>query len=102
MYFWNIEHRRDIPDPGRNPYMSEELWNNIRKVKTEGLLNIANMTSGQWYKVLLENNITMQEDENGRRSLKPCRAELRHPDVDWEQSWQLASLKALTSEDQTF
>ena len=102
MYFWNIEQRRDIPDPGRNPYMSEELWNNIRKVKTEGLLNMANMTSGQWYKVLLENNITMQEDENGRRSLKPCRAELHHPDVDWEQSWQLASLKALTSEDQTF
>ena len=44
----------------------------------------------------------MQEDENGIRSLKLCRVELNHPEVDWQLSWQLASMKNLTSEDQTF
>ena len=102
LYLWHIEQKRDIPDPGRMPYMSEDLWENIKRVKAEGLLNIANMSSGQWYKAFLENNITMEEDENGKRSTKNCKVELAHPEVDWQQSWHLASQKDLSSEDQTF
>ena len=51
---------------------------------------------------LLENNVTMLEDSNGKRSLTPRRSELTHPEADWQLSWQLASMKALTSEEQTF
>ena len=102
LYLWNVQEMRNSPEPLNLPYMSEELWQNIRRVKAEGLMNMSKLTSGQWYKLFLENNVTMQHDSNDQRSLKPCRAELANPDVDWEQSWQLACLPGLSSEDQTF
>ena len=58
-YLWHVEERREIPDPGRNSYLNEEFWTNIRRVKDEGLLYMARMTTGQWYTVFLENNITL-------------------------------------------
>ena len=102
LYLWKVEENRDIPDPGKNPFMTEELWSNIKRVKEEGLLNIGKMTTGQWYRALLENNITMQVDADGRSSLRPCKVEIANPRVDWAQTWQLASLRDLSSEDQTF
>ena len=47
LYLWQVEDRRDIPDPGRNPYMTEELWAIIRHVKDEGLLNMSRMITGE-------------------------------------------------------
>ena len=38
---WNVEERRDIPNPVKIPYMSEEVWDSIRQVKTEELLNLS-------------------------------------------------------------
>ena len=51
----------DIPDPGKHPYLSEVLPL-IREVKDEGLLNLSSLKSGDWYKVLMENRITMETD----------------------------------------
>ena len=102
LYLQQMEDRRDIPDPGRNPYMTEELWSIIRHVKDEGLLNMSRMITGEYYRALLENNITMPFDDNGRSSLKPCKAELVNPGVDWQRTWHLASHSRLSSEDQTF
>ena len=81
LYHWHIEDRRDIPPPAVNPYLSEELFINIKLVKEEGLLNIRTMSSGVWYRVLLENNVTMIPSHQST-SLKPCRAELANPQVD--------------------
>ena len=67
MFQWHIEATREIPPPIKNPYLCENLFSNIKKVKEEGLLNIATMSSGAWYRVLLENNITMHMDENNVR-----------------------------------
>ena len=44
----------------------------------------------------------MPFDDNGRSSLKPCKAELGNPGVDWQRTWHLASHSRLSSEDQTF
>ena len=44
----------------------------------------------------------MVSNNDGSESLKPCKAETNHPDVDWTQTWRLASLRGLSSEDQTF
>ena len=30
LYLWNVEERRDIPEPVKIPYMSEEVWDSIR------------------------------------------------------------------------
>ena len=102
LFKWNVEEVNNIPTPTKNPYMSEEMFSNIKLVRDEGLLKISKLSIGDWYKVLLENNITMITKENGTRAMKPCRVELNNPSVDWEVSWRLAVLPGLSSEDQTF
>ena len=67
---------------------------------SSGLLNISKMSSGDWYKVLVENNLTMVSAKD--RTLKPCKAELLNPAVNWEQTWSLACLGGLSSDDKTF
>ena len=62
--------------------MTEDMFSLIREVMEEGLLNISNMKSGTWYKVLVENKVTMQTEVNGTRALKPCRIEVKNPKVD--------------------
>ena len=49
----------------------------IREVKVEGLLDVAKMKSGDWYRVLLENKVIMEVKADGKRLFKPCRAELK-------------------------
>ena len=66
LFQWNVLLCRDIPDPGYYPYLTEDLFSLIREVKDEGLLN---MRSGMWYKVLVENKVTMQTEANGTRAL---------------------------------
>ena len=102
LYQWNVLNNRDIPNPGKHPYLTEDMFSLIQEVKEEGLLNLANMKSGTWYKVLMENKILMQTDVDGTRNLKPCRAELNNPLVDWDSVWALANIKGLDSTEQTF
>ena len=61
----------------------------IKQVKEEGLLNIKTMTSGMWYRVLMENNVT-HELSNSVRDLRPCKAETKHPEVNWNQTGSMA------------
>ena len=102
LYQWYILENHDIPNPGRHPYMTEDVLVLIKEVKDEGLLNLSHMKTGTWYRVLLEDKVIMQTDLNGRRSLIPCRAEVKHPDADWESIWALANLKGLNSVEHTF
>ena len=102
LFQWNILLNHDIPNPGKHPYLEEDMFSLIREVKEEGLLNLSNMKSGEWYRVLLENKILMKLEDDGKRSLKPCRAEVNNPHVDWDYSWKLANLKGLSSTEQTF
>ena len=102
LYLWHVESARNIPQPPMSTYLSEELFTNIRQVKEEGLLRVATLSIGSWYKVLIENNITMTSNNDVTSSLKPCKAEVNNPGVDWPLSWRLASLRGLSSDDQTF
>ena len=99
---WNVLLERDIPDPGKSPYLTEDMFQLIKEVKEEGLLNLSHMKSGTWYKVLLENKITMQSEPNGTRSMKPCKVEVRNPEVDWKSTWALANSKGLNPTEKTF
>ena len=54
-----------------------------------------------WYRVLLENHVT-HEVVKSRMRLKPCKAEIKNPEVDWEKVWPLAVTPGLPSELLTF
>ena len=71
-------------------------------VKNEGLLNLTNMSLGLWYKVLLENYITTEVNNNDVRIDKKCKVKRENPHLDWKRIWKLASIKGLESSHYTF
>ena len=102
LFRWHILQHRDIPNPGKSPYLTDDLFNLIREVKEEGALNLAHMKSGDWYRVLIENKVTMETDAEGRRILKPSKVESRNPDVDWPNTWSLTNMKGLNPTEKSF
>jgi hypothetical protein len=82
LYLWHIDGRRDISCPPKIPYYDEIFFAYIREVKEEGLLNVKTMIYCMWYRVLMENHVTHEHSESGQK-LQPCRAEVKHPDIEW-------------------
>ena len=68
----------------------------------ESSLSVGVLTEGQWYKLLIENYVTMEETETGEVRLKGCRVELLRPEIDWENGWRLARLQGLGTELSSF
>ena len=60
------------------------------------------MTERQWYRLLVEENVTMEESESGEQKYIACRVEIASPGTDWETSWRLARLPGLGPELSSF
>ena len=60
------------------------------------------MSSGDWYRVLVENLVTHSVDADGARLIKPCRVEINHPERDWEKIWKVVSTPGLPSNFSSF
>ena len=88
--------------PPLPPYFSITFFNSIRWVKENTPLNVAIMTTAQWYRVLLEQEVTMVEAENNTMEFIRSRTELASPGTDWELTWRRARLKGLGSEATSF
>ena len=93
---WNVYGDRSIPDPGKNPYYTVEMYNTIRRAGVEGN-NVEKMTGKEWYKFVLSSVIEEEEGE-----LIPCKTELMYPLHDWSRTWSLARLSGLSSNSMTF
>ena len=91
-----LGEQEGVPSPGLPPYYNKVFFNTIRKVHEKSPLNPVQMSVGQWYQYLLEETMTMVEDEEGRRTAKLCRVEELQPSVDWGRSFSLARLKGLS------
>ena len=97
LYRWHVLEDRSIKNPGNTPYYSQNFYSSIKQVVQEGLLNISGMTTKQWYRVLVENNVTMETIEDNRRVWSPIKCELNFPDIVWDKTWELAQLRGLDS-----
>ena len=95
------EHLLEDP-PSLPSYFSVSFFSTIRNVKENTPLNISTMTTAQWYRVLVEDNITMQEKEDKTREFIPSRAELASTNTDWPNTWRRARLKGLGTQASTF
>ena len=72
------------------PYLSQDLFNIIKKVKNESTLNITSLTEGDWSRLLTEDFVTTEINfDSGRKDFRPCKAELVSPTTDWSLSWSL-------------
>ena len=59
------------------PYLSEDLFAIIRKVRSQSTYNIVTMTEKDWSRILTENEVTMEINaESGLKVFWPCKAEL--------------------------
>ena len=102
LFRFHVLDDNSIPDPGFPPFYSKNFFQVIKKVHTESALNVCVMSEGQWYRLLLEDNVTMEEMENGQRKYIGCRVELASPETDWQTTWRLSRLPGLGSEHTSF
>ena len=96
LYKWYVEDRRDIVHPAQPPYYDDNFFATIKQVKDEGLLNLKTMSSGTWYRVLVEDNVTHRVANPGRE-LIPCRVEAKSQQLDWRRTWLLSATHGLPS-----
>ena len=99
LFRFHVMGENSLPDPGFTPYYDREFFDLISYYKNTSSLNIATMTTKQWYSVLLEDRVLMNPaTEVSAASLIPVRIETIHPDTDWTAVWKLARMKGLGSE----
>lgn len=84
------------------PYYSEAFFNSIKWVRENTPLRVETMATAQWYRVLLEKEVTMMEAEDQTMEFIKSRTELASPNTDWELTWGLARLRGLGSEATSF
>ena len=61
------------------------------------------MSTKQWYKVLLEENLTTEiKEETGMREPSLSRVERKSPEVDWGRTWGYLNTKGLGGEKMSF
>ena len=65
-------------------------------------LNVSNLSTKQWYKYLLERDVTMIFHDDLPPTLKACRTELVSPDTDWLSVWPRVRISCLRSEIMSF
>ena len=72
-------------------------------MKDKTPLNPLMMTIKEWYRFLLEKNVTMRElDQAGRSELIPFKVEMREPNVFWAESYRICRLRGLAPDDKSF
>ena len=72
-------------------------------MKDKTPLNPLMMTIKEWYRFLLEKNVTMRElDQAGRSELIPFKVEMREPNVCWSECYRICRLRGLAPDDISF
>ena len=103
LYRRNCLEDDTAPDLILPPYYSRDFFNIIKDVVQNSPLNPIHMSVNQWYRHLLETNVTMEKvDDEGRMVSKLCKVEEREPDTNWQLSYYLGRLKGLSPQIKSF
>jgi hypothetical protein len=102
LYRVNVLNDDSIPVPHLPPYYPATFFNVIRQAKQNTPMNVTTMSTAEWYRLLVEQEITMHQPINSPMEYITCRSELASPDTDWESSWRRARLKGLGAEATSF
>ena len=72
LYSYHVEADTSLPNPGFTPYYDAEFFDIFKKIKNNTPLNPIHMDVKEWYRVLVEKNVTKHEiDDEGRMELVP-------------------------------
>ena len=75
-----------VPDPGYPPFYNATFFEVIGRALSEYQLKVSTITEKEWHSHLLQNQCTMEVDEDDHLRYIPCSAELRHPASDWRRA----------------
>ena len=99
LYRYHVLGEVSLPDPGLPPFYSEDFFKTIQHYHVNSPMNIARMSTKEWYRVLLEDQLLMsQPTENNPAQLLPTRVETLSPENDWPEIWRLARISGLSSQ----
>ena len=92
-----------LPDPGFTPYYDKKFFDIIKYVRAKTPLNPVQMGIKEWYRLLLERNVTrIMVDQEDRSELVPCKVEEKNPEVRWPEVYRLSRLRGLSPENKSF
>ena len=92
-----------VPELDPPPYYSMQFFNIIRDVVENSPLNPVHMSQKQWYRHLLEKNVTMEVvDAEDRMVPKKSKAEERDPELDWQLATHVCRMKGLSPDIKSF
>lgn len=102
LFRYHVLFDRTIENPGYPQFYSMQFFSIIQNVHFNTSLSVASMTEKQWYHLLVEENITMTEAMEETRQYRPCRVEIRSPEIDWNTTWSRTRLQGLGPELMSF
>ena len=103
LFKWHVEEDREISNPGRPPYFSNNFFELIREVHTGSTLNVKSMSLKQWYKLLLEKGVTHNtEDMQSPPVIIASKLESNNPSTDFSTPYFLTRLFGLSPEQKAF
>ena len=86
LFRYHVLGDTSLTNPGFPPFYSANFFSQIRHVHLETPLNVATMSEKQWYRLLLEDNCTMEQVNGHEDRYIRCRVELANQDTDWERN----------------
>ena len=99
LFRFHVMGETSLPDPGFTPYYDKEFFALISSYRNNSGMNIATMSTKQWYTVLVEDKITMRAaNDNSAAQLIPLSIEILHPETDWTATWNIIRMKGLGSD----
>ena len=103
LFRYHVQEEVSLPNPGFPPFYDSSFFETIRHYYLNSPLNIAKMSTKDWYRLLLEDNVLMSKpDDHSPPSLLPTRVEALSPENDWPETWRLCRIRGLESRLTTF
>ena len=83
LYRYHVLKNHSLVNTGLPPFYSASFFETIKNVHKKAPESLPSMTEGQWYKLLMDKIVLIEENEDCITSL-PCRTELSNTENDWE------------------
>ena len=83
LFRYHVMEEISLPNPGFTQYYDQAFFTTIRHYQDTSPMNIAVMSTKQWYSVLLEEVLMSPADDIHPPALIPVRVESLHPITNW-------------------
>ena len=99
LFRYHVLGEVSLPNPGLPPYYDSNFFEVIRHYHQHSPMNISRMSTREWYRVLLEDQVLFSNPtEESPACLIPIRVETLSPGTDWSETWRLSRIHGLGSE----